>query len=66
MFEQVNGETKINRHYYELFVLEKLEQGVVEVRKVYVEGDITSQVRRGFRRDSSDGGVLHCQGLGRG
>lgn len=31
VFEQVNGETKINRRYYELCVLEKLER--VEVQR---------------------------------
>jgi NurA-like 5'-3' nuclease len=28
VFEQVNGETKINRRYYELCVLEKLERAL--------------------------------------
>ncbi|MGA7904166.1 MAG: hypothetical protein WCA06_16160, partial [Terrimicrobiaceae bacterium] len=37
VFEQVNGETKINRHYYELFVLEKLERAL-KCKEVWVEG----------------------------
>jgi hypothetical protein len=37
VFEQVNGKTKINRHYYELCVLEKLERAL-KCKEVRVEG----------------------------
>lgn len=37
VFEQVNGETKINRRYYELCVLEKLERAL-KCKEVWVEG----------------------------
>ena len=37
VFEQVGGETKVNHHYYELCVLEKLERAL-KCKEVWVEG----------------------------
>ena len=47
VFEQVNGETKINRRYYELCVLEKLERAL-KCKEVWVEGSYD------FRNPSED------------
>ncbi len=47
VFEQVEGETKINRHYYELCVLEKLERAL-KCKEVWVEGSYA------FRNPSDD------------
>ena len=37
VLEQVDGDTKVNRHYYELCVLEQLEQAL-KCKEVWVEG----------------------------
>jgi hypothetical protein len=67
VFEQVNGETKINRRYYELCVLEKLERAL-KCKEVWVEGSYE------FRNPSDDlpsdwsdeqRRTLHYQALGK-
>jgi Domain of unknown function (DUF4158) len=67
VFEQVNGKTKINRHYYELCVLEKLERAL-KCKEVWVEGSYD------FRNPSEDlpgdwsdeqCRILHYQDLGK-
>src|SRR5260221_1010906 len=67
VFEQVNGETKINRRYYELCVLEKLERAL-KCKEVWVEGSYD------FRNPSEDlpsdwsdeqRRTLHYQALGK-
>jgi TnpA family transposase len=47
VFERAKGETKINRHYYELCVLEKLERAL-KCKEVWVEGSYA------FRNPSDD------------
>jgi TnpA family transposase len=47
VFEEVNGETKVNRHYYELCVLEKLQRAL-KCKEVWVEGSLA------FRNPSED------------
>ncbi len=47
VLEQVNGETKVNRHYYELCVLEQLERAL-KCKEVWVEGSYA------FRNPSDD------------
>src|SRR5262249_3941126 len=37
VFEEVNGETRVNRRYYELCVLEKLQRAL-KCKEVWVEG----------------------------
>jgi len=37
VFEEVDGETKVNRHYYELCVLQKLQRAL-KCKEVWVEG----------------------------
>ena len=62
VFEQVNGETKINRRYYELCVLEKLERAL-KCKEVWVEGSYD------FRNPSDwsdeQRRTLHYQALGK-
>ena len=67
VFEQVNGETKINRRYYELCVLEKLDRAL-KCKEVWVEGSYD------FRNPSEDlpgdwsdeqRRMLHYQDLGK-
>ena len=67
VFEQVNAETKINRRYYELCVLEKLERAL-KCKEVWVEGSYD------FRNPSEDlpsdwsdeqRRTLHYQALGK-
>jgi len=47
VFEQVDGETRGNRHYYELCVLEQLER-TLKCKEVWVEGSYA------FRNPSDD------------
>jgi hypothetical protein len=47
VFEQVAGETKVNRHYYELCVLQKLQRAL-KCKEVWVEGS------HAFRNPSDD------------
>lgn len=47
VFEDVKGERKVNRHYYELCVLEKLQRAL-KCKEVWVEGSLA------FRNPSED------------
>jgi hypothetical protein len=47
VFEEVDGETKVNRHYYELCVLQKLQRAL-KCKEVWVEGS------HAFRNPSED------------
>lgn len=67
VFEQVKGEMKVNRHYYEMCVLEKLERAL-KCKEVWVEGSYA------FRNPSEDlpgdwndeqRRVLHYERLGK-